>query len=141
MFSSSMDISTSGLIAQRARLNAISSNIANMSSMRNENGEIEPYKARHVIFETDSSVRSQYGAEGVKVSSVKTADVEPRYKFQPDHPLAITSGKHKGYVAYPAINSINEFVDAMDATRAYEANVGVIEATKNMGQQTLRIIA
>jgi flagellar basal-body rod protein FlgC len=137
----SMDISMSGLIAQRARLNAISSNIANMSAMRNENGDIKPYQARHVIFETDSSVRSQYGAEGVKVAAVKIEDVEPLYKLQPDHPLAIKSGKHKGYVAYPKVDTMKEFVNAMDATRAYEANVGVIEATKNMGQQTLRIIA
>ena len=134
------DISTSGLVAQRVRLNAISSNLANMSTLRDENGEVAPYKARYPVFEADSEKSTPYGAAGVKVASIETEDVEPRYKFQPNHPLAIKEGKHKGYVAYPNINMINEFTDALEATRAYEANIGVIEATKAMGNQTLRII-
>ena len=67
--------------------------------------------------------------------------VEPDYKYQPNHPLAIKDGKWKGYVAYPRVSMTAEFTDALVATRAYEANIGVIEATKSMGQQTLRIIA
>ncbi len=136
----SLDISTSGLIAQRIRLNAISSNLANMSTLRNEQGEVEPYQARFPIFETSNKVTTPYGAAGVEVASIETEQVEPNYKFQPNHPLAIQEGKWKGYVAYPNINMVNEFVDALEATRAYEANVGVIEATKTMGNQTLRII-
>jgi flagellar basal-body rod protein FlgC len=135
-----LDISTSGLVAQRIRLNAISSNLANMSTLRNENGEVEPYQARFPIFETSDEVTTTYGAAGVKVASVETEQVEPNYKFQPHHPLAIKEGKWKGYVAYPNINMVNEFVDALEATRAYEANVGVIEATKAMGNTTLRIV-
>jgi flagellar basal-body rod protein FlgC len=137
---STFDISTSGLVAQRIRLNAISSNLANMSTLRNENGEVEPYQARYPIFETHDEIKTPYGASGVKVASVETEEVEPLYKYQPSHPLAIQEGPKKGYVAYPNINMINEFVDALEATRAYEANVGVIEATKAMGSQTLRII-
>lgn len=135
-----LDISTSGLVAQRIRLNAISSNLANMSSLRNENGEVEPYQARFPIFETSDQVTTPYGASGVEVASIETEQVEPSYKFQPNHPLAIKEGKWKGYVAYPNINMVNEFVDALEATRAYEANIGVIEATKSMGNQTLRIV-
>jgi flagellar basal-body rod protein FlgC len=135
-----LDISTSGLVAQRIRLNAISSNLANMSTLRNENGEVEPYQARFPIFETSDEVATTYGAAGVKVASIETEQVEPNYKFQPNHPLAIKDGKWKGYVAYPHINMVNEFVDALEATRAYEANVGVIEATKTMSSQTLRIV-
>jgi flagellar basal-body rod protein FlgC len=134
------DISTSGLVAQRVRLNAISSNLANMSTLRDENGEAAPYQARYPVFEMDSEKSTPYGAAGVKVSSIETEDVEPRYKYQPNHPLAIQEGKYKGYVAYPNINMINEFTDALEATRAYEANIGVIEATKAMGAQTLRIV-
>ena len=63
------------------------------------------------------------------------------YKWQPEHPLAIKEGRWEGYVAYPNINLTTEFVDALEATRAYEANIGVIETTKNMGQQSLRILA
>jgi len=138
---SAFDISTSALVAQRVRLNAISSNLANMSSVRNENGEISPYKARHVIFQTDENLSTKHGAAGVKVASVETETVEPQYKYQPNHPLAIQEGRWKGHVAYPKVNMNMEFVNALEATRAYEANVGVIEASKNMGQQTLRIIA
>ncbi|MEC8433393.1 MAG: flagellar basal body rod C-terminal domain-containing protein, partial [Planctomycetota bacterium] len=64
----------------------------------------------------------------------------PNYRWQPDHPLAIKTGKHKGYVAYPKVDMNTEFVDALEAVRAYEANVGVMEITKNLGQQTLRIL-
>ena len=81
------------------------------------------------------------GAIGVKVSSVETETVEPRYKLDPNHPLAIKQGRWEGYVAYPNINMTMEFVDALEATRAYEANIGVIEVTKDMAQQTLRILA
>jgi flagellar basal-body rod protein FlgC len=133
---SAMDISTSALIAQRARLDAISSNLANLSTQINENGGTEPYQARYVIFQADDALKTQHGAVGVKVASVETETVEPAKRHQPGHPLA----DKDGYVAYPAINMTREFVDALAATRAYEANVGVIETTKNMSAQTLRIL-
>ena len=135
-----LDISTSGLVAQRIRLNAISANLANMSTTRNENGEVEPYKAKFVVFQEDDGIKTKDGAVGVKVSSVETETVDPNYKYQPDHPLAIKSGKWKGYVAYPNIDMVTEFVDALVASRAYEANLGVMEVSKNLGQQTLKII-
>ena len=138
---SALDISTSALVAQRTRLNAISSNLANMSSLRNENGELEPYKARYVVFQTDDSLKTNHGAIGVKVASVETENVEPLYRHQPNHPLAIKEGPMAGYVAYPNVNMITEFVDALEATRAYEANIGVMEVSKSLSQQTLRIIA
>ena len=138
---SALDISTSALVAQRTRLNAISSNLANMSSVRNENGEIKPFQARYVVFQADDQVQTGHGAMGVRVSSVETENVEPQYKYQPNHPLAVKDGKWKGYVAYPKINMVREFTDAMEATRAYEANIGVMEITKSLGQQTLRILA
>jgi flagellar basal-body rod protein FlgC len=136
-----MDISTSALVAQRVRMNAISSNLANMSTTRNENGELQPYQARYVTFQTDDELTTSQGASGVKVASVEVENIEPIYKFQPNHPHAIQEGKWKGYVAYPNINLTAEFVDALEATRSYEANVGVIEISKNMAQQTLRILA
>lgn len=136
-----MDISTSALVAQRTRLNAIAANIANMATIRDENGDMAPFKARHVVFQTDSNIQTSDGAIGVKVASVETEQVEPIYRWQPNHPYAIQSGDRKGYVAYPNVNMNEEFVDALTATRAYEANVGVIEISKNLGQQTLRILA
>ena len=137
---SPMDISTSALVAQRARLTAIASNMANMSSTRNENGDLETYQARFVVFQADEDLKTASGAMGVKVASVETETVEPSYKYQPGHPMAIQEGPRKGYVAYPNINMTRELVDALEASRAYEANIGVMEVTKNLGQQTLRII-
>ena len=135
-----LDISTSALVAQRIRMNAISSNLANMSTTRNEAGELEPYQPRFAIFRSDDEVGA-YGASGVKVSSVEIEDLEPLYKYQPNHPDAIPSGKWAGHVAYPNINMMTEFTDAMEAARAYEANLGAIEISKDLANQTLRIIA
>lgn len=135
-----LDISTSGLVAQRIRLNAISGNLANMSSVRNERGEVQPYQERFVVFQPDEEVQSADGAVGVKVSQVRTETVEPKYRYQPGHPLAIREGKWKGYVAYPNMDMMTQFVDALMATRAYEANLGVMEVTKNLGEQSMRII-
>ena len=136
-----LDISTSGLVAQRVRLNAIAGNLANISSLRNERGEVQPYQERFVVFEADEDLRTADGAIGVKVRSVETESVEPKYRYQPGHPLAIKEGKWKDYVAYPNIDLMSQFVDSLVATRAYEANLGVMEVTKSLSEQTLRIIA
>jgi flagellar basal-body rod protein FlgC len=134
---SSLDVSTSGLVAQRARLNAISSNIANMSTTRTERGEAEPYQPRYVTFQTDTEITTSGGGAGVRVGSVEQSTEPPKMKYEPGHPDA----DERGYVSYPAVDMTMEFVDALEATRAYEANIGVIEVTKNMSEHTLRIIA
>jgi flagellar basal-body rod protein FlgC len=137
---SSLDISTSALVAQRTRLNTISGNIANMSTLKNEDGENKPYQPRFVIFKTDEEI-GRGGAAGVKVEKVEIDKSEPKYRYQPDHPLAITEGKWKGYVAYPNIDMNEQFVDALEASRAYEANVGMIEMAKGITRQNLSILA
>ena len=134
---SSLDVSTSGLVAQRTRLNAISSNIANMSTTRNEEGQPEPYQPRFVTFQTDNNVSTPGGGAGVKIGSVQHSNEPPKMKYEPGHPDA----DPQGFVRYPAVDMTTEFVDALEATRAYEANIGVIEVTKNMSDQALRIIA
>lgn len=135
-----LDISTSGLAAQRIRMNAQSSNIANISTTHNERGEPEPYQPRFVVFQPDESVGA-HGAAGVRVASVEIADVEPIWRYDPQHPDAVKEGPHAGYVAYPNVNMMTEFTDALEAARAYEANLGVIDITKDMQNQTLRILA
>jgi flagellar basal-body rod protein FlgC len=136
-----LDISTSGLVAQRMRMNAISSNLANISTTHNEQGEPEAFQPRFVVFETDPGVGSN-GAAGVRVGPVEIdTHVEPRWKFEPNHPDAVKEGPKKGYVAYPAIDMMSEFTDAMEAARAYEANLGAMEISKDLEQQTLKIIA
>src|SRR5687767_4757948 len=138
---SAIDISTSALVAQRIRMDVVSSNLANLSSqVRDANGEMKPYEGKYVIFQTDDAVGTKDGAVGVKVASVETERVEPLYRWEPGHPYAIKEGPKKGYVAYPQINMTAEMVDAMVAARAYEANLGAMEISKNMAQQSLRIL-
>ena len=135
-----IDISTSALVAQRVRLNTVSGNIANMSSTTDETGKAKPYQARQTVFQTDDELTTS-GAAGVKVSEILTDDSEPLYRYEPHHPQAIQEGKWKGYVAYPNINLTEQMVDALEATRAYEANVGVMEITKDLSRESLSIIA
>jgi flagellar basal-body rod protein FlgC len=137
----SLDISTSALVAQRTRLNAVSGNIANMSSLTDETGKPNPYQARQVVFETDPNVGGTAGVAGVRVSEIRMDGAEPLYRYQPHHPLAITEGEHQGYVAYPNIDLTTQMVDALESTRAYEANVGVMEITKDLSRETLTILA
>jgi flagellar basal-body rod protein FlgC len=131
------DVSTSGLVAQRTRLDVISSNLANISTTRNEVGEAVPYTPRFVVFQTDEDTMTTGGGQGVLVDRVEYSSVQPNMKYEPGHPDANADG----YVAYPNIDMTTEFVDALGATRAYEANVGVIEATKDMSNRTLQILA
>ncbi|GAB5404163.1 MAG: flagellar basal body rod protein FlgC [Aureliella sp.] len=138
---SALDVSTSALVAQRTRLNTISGNIANITTLQDEDGNAQPYQRRYTVFQTDDEIVASGDAHGVKVSSVEMDDSEPKYRYQPDHPLAISEGKWKGYVAYPNINLNEQFVDALEATRSYEANIGVMEISKNMGRQALSILA
>lgn len=137
----SLDISTSALVAQRTRMTAIANNLANISTTHNETGAPEPYQPRFVVFQTDDSRQGPLGAAGVKVRSVEIADVEPRWKYQPGHPDAVKEGKYRGYVAYPNVDMMAEFTDAIEATRAYEANISVMEISKDLVQQTLKILA
>ncbi len=136
---SALDISTSALVAQRIRMNAISSNLANLSTTHNEAGEAVPYQPRYAVFETNDGVGTN-DAAGVRVRSVEIEQTEPRYRYQPGHPDAIQTGPRKGYVAYPGINMMAEMTDAMEAARAYEANLGAIDIAKDLAQQTLRIL-
>src|SRR5437667_12573990 len=101
---------------------------------------MQPDKSRYVIFKTDSALESKQGAVCVNVASVQTDQVQPLYRWQPQHPYAIKDGPKNGYVPYPKINMTSEMVDALVATRAYEANLGAMELSKNMAQQSLRIL-
>jgi len=134
---SALDISTSALVAQRTRLDAISSNLANMSTTSNERGEAVPYTPRHVVFQTDTDLTTRNGGQGVKVASIENSNKPPKFRIEPGHPHADENGR----VYYPDIDMTTEFVDALSATRAYEANIGVIEITKDLGQRTLQILA
>jgi flagellar basal-body rod protein FlgC len=133
---SSLDVSTSGLVAQRARMTVIANNLANLNTTRNEAGEAEPFQPRKVIFQADDSLGGA-GATGVRVAAEVDRGVEPKEKYEPGHPDADA----RGYVSYPGTNMMTEMTDAMEAARSYEANLGAIEIAKDMARETLRILA
>jgi flagellar basal-body rod protein FlgC len=132
-----IDISTSGLVAQRERMNTISGNIANANATRDADGNVAPYQRRFVTFAAQEGSQAAAGAAGVVYHVEIDTASPPRKVYEPGHPDADTDGN----VAYPNINIITEFVNAMEASRAYEANVAAIEMSKEMAQLGLRILA
>lgn len=135
----SLDISTSGMIAQRARLTASSANIAGANVIEDQWGNYDPFLRREVVLAAgDPSASSARGRElGVHVREVFHNGEALKPKWDP-------TSKHadeNGYVMGPDISSVAEQVDAMEASRAYEANVAAAEVTKAMLAQALRLIA
>lgn len=132
----SLDISTSGLVAQRQRMNTVSGNIANMSTTVDSQGNISPYQRRFITFMAEKKGSQNDQGVGVQYRVEIDKESQPRLVHQPGHPHA----NENGYVAYPNINVIQEYVNAMEASRAYEANVSAIEITKEMTNLGLRIL-
>ena len=133
-----LEVSASGLSAQRQRLTLIAANLANAFTTRDVAGRPNPYR-RQVALLQSAPVEgaAEEGPLGVRVAGV-TADPSPfRMVHDPSHPDA----DEHGYVQYPNVDLLTETVDALAATRAYEANVTAIEATKSMISAALRIIA
>lgn len=129
-----LDTSTSALVAQRTRMETIAANMANQYSIENAKGEYEPYRRRMVVFSPGDPSR---GSEaGVHVKKIMLDDAPLRKVYDPGHPYADKSG----YVKYPNVNSAVESINAVEASRAYEANITVAEATKNMLSTSLRLL-
>lgn len=139
-----LDVSTSGMIAQRTRLEVISANLANQSTVLDANGNINPYKRRMVMFAagdpTASSAESRSFGVHVAQIDIDRTPAQPR-EWNPDSPLAFKSGPYAGYVAETNVNSTVEQVNALEAVRAYEANVMAAETTKQMVAASLRLLA
>ncbi len=135
-----LDIATSGLTAQRLRMDTIAGNVANLHATRRADGEPGPYRRRYVTFEAGNP-RAGRGAPGVHVAAVEEDDSPGRMSYEPGHPDAIRSGPRAGYVEYPNVVMSEEMVNAIEAARAYEANITVAEATKNMIASSLRLLA
>jgi len=131
----SLDISTSGLIAQRTRLTIVAANVANTQSLLNAQGEYDPYRRRFAVFASGDPAGGS--AQGVHVADILTDEGPLRPVLEPGSPYA----DEDGYVYYPNIYPVIEQVNAMEAARAYEANISAIEATKSMFSVALQIIA
>jgi len=159
---SSIDISASGLSAQRKRMDAIAENIANVNTTRTDEGG--PYRRRISVFteqpanssvarlKNDPTTKTQIEStssshlkpfesymEENRFSTVHHQEIRdttnPEYYYDPQHPDA----NKFGYVAKPKINIITEMVDMIAATRNYEANIAAVEAAKQMAKRALEI--
>lgn len=142
-FITGMRISSSGMAAQRMRLNTISSNLANINTTQTPEGG--PYRRKDVVFqampdaknfgEIFSSGDPKGQMQRVQVVDVVSDTKAPLMKYQPNHPDA----NPDGFVAYPNINMMEEMTNMIQASRAYEANVTAMQASKDMALSALDI--
>lgn len=142
MFLSALDISATGLSAQRLRMDVIADNIANVNTTRTPGGG--PYRRKVVVFRENQtsdfgsildSQRARFNGAGVTVDSIQQDQSPFKRIYQPGHPDA----NAQGYVLMPNVNIVTEMVDMISATRSYEANVTAVNATKDMAMKTLNI--
>lgn len=139
-----LDISVSGLVAQRTRMDVIAANLANRDSILDANGNANPYRRRIAVFQPGDPAASNPAGRslGVHVGAIELDQSDFRKVHDPDSPYAKPAGHpDAGYVYFPNIDPVTEQVNAVDAVRAYEANVAAAEATKSMIAQALRLIA
>ena len=144
-----INIASTGLSDERFRSDVISDNIANASSTRTQEGGA--YKRSRVVFEPIAASNPQWRTpftptdldngpgKGVKVLEIVKDTSQGRLVYDPEHPDSIKSGPNKGYVEYPNVNIVNEMVDLISASRAYEANATVIDGAKDMFTAALDI--
>ncbi len=129
------DIAGSAMSAQTIRMNVTASNMANLDAVSSSTGET--YRARHPVFETVYSDNMRDGSisNGVRVAGIIESQKPLRKEYQPAHPKA----DEKGYVFYPNVNSIEEMTNMISATRTFQNNVEIINASKQMLLRTLSI--
>jgi flagellar basal-body rod protein FlgC len=134
-FMTAMRVSSSGMTAQRTRMNTISSNIANVNTTQTPEGG--PYRRKEAIFEAIPEQRTfgeilvdkgHRNVNRVQVTDIHVDTKAPLLKYEPDHPDANADG----YVAYPNINLMEEMANMIQATRSYEANISAFNSSKNM---------
>ncbi|WP_420264999.1 flagellar basal body rod protein FlgC [Candidatus Magnetominusculus dajiuhuensis] len=126
--------SASALAAQRERMNVVASNLANAHTTRTDQGG--PYKRRDVAFQVSPVDKDPNTLNnGVKVSEIVEDQTPPMLVYDPTHPDANSAG----YVAMPNVNVVEEMVNMMMASRAYEANVSAFNISKGMYLKTLEI--
>ena len=144
----SMNISSTGLTAQRLRMDVISNNIANASTTRTTDGGA--FRRKRVVLRPRNDMlefRSRFlpqalwhgMGEGVRAIKIEEDRSPLRLVYDPTHPDALKSGPKRGYVEYPNVNIVNEMVDMISASRAYEANVSVVQNASQMFMRGLEI--
>jgi flagellar basal-body rod protein FlgC len=139
---SALSTGASGMAAQRQRAELLVENMANAETTRTPEGG--PYRRKDAVFESTtvgSPFASVFGAQlesvgGVAVSQVVVDQSDPERRYMPGHPDA----DKDGYVAFPKINTAEDMVDLMGASRGYEANVSAISAVKDMIQRSIDLM-
>jgi flagellar basal-body rod protein FlgC len=137
-----IEVASSGLTAQRRRLEVLVSNLVNANTTQPAGKE--PFRRKDVIFSASPPEQSfgvaydeaMASTRAVEVSGLVTDKSEPIKRYEPGHPHA----DKDGYVLYPNVNAMEEMVNVMSATRSYEANLQAVTAAKDMLQKTLEII-
>ena len=137
---SSLQVSASGMSAQRTRAEMLVENMANSETTRTPEGG--PYRRKDVVFSSEiqaspfSAVFQNELGTGVTVADIIEDTSPPELRYQPGHPDA----NPQGYVAYPKMNPAEEMVDLLNASRSYQANVSAISAVKDMINRSLDIL-
>ena len=146
---SSINIATTGMSADRVRLDVISDNMSNVNTTRTNEGG--PFKRSRVIMRPRVDApywRSPFLPQsldngigrGVRVAEIqKDHSKENPLRWDPTHPDAIKSGPRQGYVELSNVDMLSEMVDMISAQRSYEANAAIIEGSKAMFQRALEI--
>ncbi|MBO1894714.1 flagellar basal body rod protein FlgC [Shewanella sp. BF02_Schw] len=129
------NVSGSGMSAQSVRLNTTASNIANADSV--SSSVDKTYRARHPVFEAEmlKANSQQNSSPGVSVKGIVESNKPLLKEYSPDHPMA----DGDGFIYKPNVNVMEEMADMISASRSYQMNVQVADATKSMLQQTLRM--
>ncbi|MDB6091644.1 MAG: flagellar basal body rod protein FlgC [Gammaproteobacteria bacterium] len=134
------DIAGSALSAQSVRLNTVASNLANADSVSGDPSTV--YKARHPVFEAvRASLGSQLGGTNqgsdaaVRVNGIVQSNAPPTARYEPGNPLA----NEQGYIYAPNVNVVEEMVDMISASRAYQNNVEVMNTSKDLMLATLKL--
>jgi flagellar basal-body rod protein FlgC len=130
-----LDIGASGLQAQRTRMDTIAQNIANLNTTRDASGKTNPYRRRFAVFAPGQN--GNPNQPGVHVQRIAMDPSPFQKRYEPGHPDAGADG----YVQYPNVELSIEYVNALEASRAYEANITMMDTTKAMMNSTLRLLA
>ncbi|WP_397535774.1 flagellar basal body rod protein FlgC [Roseateles sp.] len=128
------NVSGSAVSAQSQRLNVVASNLANADTVAGPDGQA--YKARQVVFQTElMGAGKDLGSAGVRVSQITEDQSQGRRVHDPKHPQADA----EGYVTYSNVNSVEEMVNMISASRSYQNNIEVMSTAKSLLLKTLQL--
>ena len=127
------DIAGAGMSAQTVRLNTVASNLANADSVSGNPASV--YRARHPVFQATAPGNGDGAGAGVAVRGIVESQAAPDKRYNPANPLADPSG----YVYAPNVNTVEEMVDMISASRSYQDNVEVMNTARSMMLATLKL--